>query len=88
MLLLKMQSFLNIFSNWRLLIYRKDYINEFYLFYNWPTLMNLIIWPIGFLFDSFGFFRQTSKSSGNVDKFFHLMLFNIILQWLETIRQC
>lgn len=85
MLLLKMQSFLNIFSNWRLLIYRKDDTNEFYLFYNWPTLMNLIIWPIGFSFDSFGFFRQTSKSSGNV---FRLMLFNIILQWLETIGQC
>lgn len=65
-LLLKMQYFLNIFSNWRLLIYRKDDTNEFYLFYNWTTLINLIIWPIGFSFDSFGFFRQISKSSGHV----------------------
>lgn len=49
--------------------------------------MNLIIWPIGFSLDSFGFFRQTSKSSGNVDKLFHLMLFNIISQWLEPTGQ-
>lgn len=42
-----MRSFLDIFSNWRLLIHRKYDIKSFvYLSYNWPTLMNLIVWPI------------------------------------------
>lgn len=49
--------------------------------------MNLIIWTIDFSLDYFGFSRRTSKSSGNVDEVFFMLLFNI-LQWVEAKGQC
>jgi hypothetical protein len=49
--------------------------------------MNLIICPIDFSLDSFGFSRQASTSSGNGDETFSMLLFNK-LDWAEPEGQC
>lgn len=60
---------------------------QMYFFHNWPILMNLIIWPIDFSLASFGFSGCASKSSGNVDEVFFMLLFTI-LEWVGPKRHC